>query len=185
MINYPLTIAAQYANSPTIVQLIDNVNQWIDPSWNFTQFYEKIWNIATADTYGLDLLGRIIGVSRRFITISQEGFFGFSGHDPDYQPFNQAPFFNGTGDNSQDLDNDAYRIVLMAKAFVNISDTSIPNLNKALILLFTGRGRCYVQEIGTMAISYTFEFSVSQLDREIIKQVMPHPAGVSVVITEV
>lgn len=185
MINYQQTIINQYANSPSILQLIDNVNQWIDQYPNFQKFYERIWNIDMADTYGLDVWGRILGISRRFITISEGAFFGFSGNDPDYQPFNQAPFYNSIGDVSTSLNNDDFRRVLLTKAFINISPVTAQNINRALNMLFVGRGVCYVVDLGNMAIQYTFEFALSNLDRAILTQIMPSPCGVAVSINEV
>lgn len=185
MNNVELTIISQYANAPTLRQMIDNMNQWLDPSDNFANFQKYIWDITTATTYGLDLWGRILGVSRRFITISSGAYFGFSGHEPDYQPFNQAPFYNGVGDASENLSNDAFRVVLLAKALINISDTSVLSLNKVLNVLFAGRGKCYVEDFGNMSMGYTFEFNITNLDRAIINQILPHPAGVSVTITEI
>jgi len=186
MRDYPQTIISQYANSPTILQMIDNTNQWIDPSANFQTFYETIWNIGTAGTFGLDLWGRILGVSRRFFVIRPGEYLGFSGNDPDYQPFDQAPFYNGSSDSDAvSLDNDTYRNVLMTKALINISSTSIPSLNRIVTMLFTGRGKCYVSNLGGMGMSYTFEFVLTALDRAIIKQLLPAPVGVNVTIVEV
>lgn len=186
MRNVNLTIISQFANSPTIRQMIDNTNQWIDPARNFQEFYEKIWNIETAETFGLDLWGRILGVSRRFYVIQSGEYFGFSGNDPDYQPFSQAPFYNGSSDSDAvNLDNDTYRNLLMTKALINISNTSIPSLNRIVSKLFTGRGKCYVADVGSMSFSYTFEFVLTRLDRAIIKQILPSPVGVSVAITEI
>ena len=186
MRDYPQTIISQYANSPTILQMIDNTNQWIDPSANFQTFYETIWNISTAGTFGLDLWGRILGVSRRFFVIQPGEYLGFSGNDPDYQPFDQAPFYNGSSDSDAvSLDNDTYRNVLMTKALINISSTSIPSLNRIVTMLFAGRGKCYVSNLGGMGMSYTFEFVLTALDRAIIKQLLPAPVGVNVTIVEV
>ncbi len=166
--------------------MIDNTNQWIDPSANFQTFYETIWNIGTAGTFGLDLWGRILGVSRRFFVIRPGEYLGFSGNDPDYQPFDQAPFYNGSSDSDAvSLDNDTYRNVLMTKALINISSTSIPSLNRIVTMLFTGRGKCYVSNLGGMGMSYTFEFVLTALDRAIIKQLLPAPVGVNVTIVEV
>lgn len=186
MNDYKQTIISQYANSPTMLQMMDNTNQWIDPQYFFTQFVEKIWDIDTALTFGLDLWGRILGISRRFYVIRTGQYLGFSGNDPDYQPFNQAPFYNGSSDaDAVDLDNDTYRNVLLTKALINISNTSIVSLNAIVSRLFIGRGKCYVADVGSMAFTYTFEFTLTALDRAIINQLLPFPTGVNVSIAEV
>ena len=63
MINYQQTIISQYVQSPTILQMLDNVNQWISPDVDFYNFQNWIWNIDTARGFGLDILGRILGIT--------------------------------------------------------------------------------------------------------------------------
>ncbi len=42
--------------SPTIVL--------IDPTADLNAFYDLVWNVATAQGWGLDVWGRIVGVTR-------------------------------------------------------------------------------------------------------------------------
>src|SRR5450631_2175833 len=58
------TIISQYANSPTLVQMIESMAQYFDPTANLVNFYNNVWNIDSAVGFGLDIWGRIIGVSR-------------------------------------------------------------------------------------------------------------------------
>ena len=86
-----------------------------------------IWNIQTADTYGLDVWGKIVVVSRQLTVTENKIYFGFNeaSSDPilvdDPQPFNQAPFYSGELLTSTvTLTNDAYRKLIMMKAAANI-----------------------------------------------------------------
>lgn len=184
MINYQQTIISQYAQSPTIVQMIDNVNQWIDPNFDFYNFTNWVLNIDTARGFGLDILGRILGVSRRFFVVNLDNYFGFSGTEA--QPFNQAPFYNGGSDaDAVVLNDEDYRRVLLTKAFINIKPINALNINKALTMLFVGRGKCYVVDNQDMTITYTFEFVLTLLDRAILRDLMPQIAGVDAAISEI
>jgi hypothetical protein len=184
MINYQQTAISQYAQSPTILQLLDNANQWIDPYFDFYNFENWIWNIDTARGFGLDILGRILGITRRFFVINFDNYFGFSGTGA--QPFNQAPFYNGASDaDSVILNDEDYRRILLTKAFLNISPITALNINYALTMLFVGRGKCYVVDNQDMTVTYTFEFVLSGLDKAIINTLMPQIAGVSVTINEI
>ena len=58
------TILSQYDDSPTLLSMIESFNDAIDPTANITAFYENIWNVNTANGYGLDVWGQIVGVSR-------------------------------------------------------------------------------------------------------------------------
>lgn len=140
------TILAQYANSPRLLQLIQNFSQYVDQTANMDNFFDLIWNIDTAVGYGLDVWGRIIGVSRT-LKVGTAQYFGFEEALPGSQPWNQGTWYAGSPVTQNfNLTDDAYRTLLFAKALFNICDGSIPAINQLLLNLFPGRGNCYVQE---------------------------------------
>ena len=71
------TIASQYANSPILTQIITDITGYIDPTRNLNSFYDLIWNVDTAQGYGLDVWGRIVGVNRN-VEVAISEWFGFS-----------------------------------------------------------------------------------------------------------
>jgi len=77
MINVEQTIISQYANSPTIVKLIQNMNEYIDPRADLDNFYNFVWNVDTAQGFGLDIWGRIVNISRELSVPTPEDYFGF------------------------------------------------------------------------------------------------------------
>jgi len=181
------TVISQYANSPTILALIENFAAYFDPVPNMTSFYNVMWNILTAEGFGLDIWGRILGVSRYLrLPNPPTGYFGFydGGYD-DTQPFNVAPFYGGTGSTeTYELSDEAYLPLLMAKAFANICQTTIPVMNQLLQLLFPGAGNSYVVDLGNMQMQYVFDWQLSPTQYAIVLNsgVLPHPTGVSVAI---
>ena len=54
------TIASQYANSPRLMLIIQELHNAIDPTKNIQDFYRIIWNLETAQGVGLDKWGRIV-----------------------------------------------------------------------------------------------------------------------------
>jgi len=173
------TVLSQYQNSPVLLELIRDFNEWIDPAQDFQRFYDDIWNIHTAQGYGLDVWGRIVGVSR-YLTLTSTKAFGFA-HG--FYPFNEAPFFNGTGSHLNfALSDEPYRLLILVKAMANITSCTIPALNKLISYLFKSRGKCYVRDLGGMAMAYEFEFALTQVEFAILSDsgVIPRPAGVSV-----
>ena len=185
MLAYEETIISQYANSPTLSQLIDNLNGYIDPRADLIAFYNNVWNIDTAVGFGLDIWGRIVGVSRVLPIPGTAGSFGFDNSDvpPDWENFGGGPFFAGqatTGGYS--LNDNSYRTLILTKALANIVATTAPALNALIQNLFPGRGRCYTLDLGNMAMRYVFEFSLSSIEYAILAYsgVLPHPAGVLV-----
>lgn len=193
MENFEQTILSQYANSPTIVQLITNMNAYIDPKTNIDNFYNLMWNIDTAVGYGLDVWGRIVGVGR-VLQISTTDYFGFTGSSgASGLEFNQAPFYAGqpTTGNYSLLDG-AYRTLILAKALANISDASIPSINQILINLFgpTGllpvAGNSYVTDGLDMTMTYTFGSALDPVQTAIVFQsgVLPKPCGVLATVVQ-
>src|SRR3546814_6635908 len=89
------TIISQYANSPTLVSLIQNMNQYIDQRTNFAAFYDFVWNVDTAQGFGLDIWGKIVGVGRELQINEPVLYFGFDDGLQDYSPFDEAPFYDG------------------------------------------------------------------------------------------
>ncbi len=142
------TIISEYANSPTLVQMIDSLHQQITPSGNFQMFYDYIWNIDTAQGFGLDILGLIINLPRQLII---PAIFGF--------PLPAGPY---------SMTDDQYRRALMFKAMSNIIDSSAFAINSELRLLADGRGNAFVEVIGTMAIQYTFYFPLEPFEHAIM-----------------
>lgn len=182
------TVISQYANSPILLKLIENFATYIDPTRNLDEFFRLLWNVDTAAGYGLDVWGRIVGVSRvLFVPITGGEFFGFD-EATDAFPFGQAPFFAAGGALTENftLSDEAYRRLIFAKALANISDGSIPSINQILINLFSEYGNCYVVDNLDMTLTYTFGSELSPVDFAIVTQsgVLPRPAGVAASIVQ-
>jgi Protein of unknown function (DUF2612) len=179
------TIIGQYANSPIITQLVQNFATYIDPTQNLDAFFDLIWNVDTAQGAGLDIWGRIVGVTRT-LTIQSTRYLGFHSQGITVDPFNQSPWYSGVPSTSNFnlLDKDFRRLIL-TKAFVNICNGSIQSINQALISLFPGRGNCHVQDDGGMHMTYVFPFVLTPVEQSIVQNsgVLPQPTGVTVVLS--
>lgn len=196
--DFEATIISQYANSPTILQLASNMNEYVDQSANFANFFNYVWNVDTAQGFGLDIWGVIVGVSRLLQipnTTDYVGFYQPSESQPaqDWQPMGSdqppQPAVGGqmyTGYNATDsylLPDNAYRQLILAKAFANIAATTAPALNQILQNLY-GPGAAFVLNDGPMAISYNLTFTPTAIQLAILEQsgVIPTPPGVAVTI---
>jgi len=180
MENVEQTIISQYANSATIVQLIQSMNGYIDPATDFAAFYDYVWNVETAQGFGLDILGRIVNIGRQLTIPANIKYFGFN-EGIDYLPFDQAPFYNGVPESDvYTLADDAYRTLILMKALLNISNSSAPSINRLLQNMFKGRGRCYVTDVGNMRIRFVFEFALLPYEVAILTKstAVPRPAAV-------
>ncbi len=190
LFDFEATVISQYANSPTILQLIDSMNQYIDQTTNFANFYNFLWNVDTAVGFGLDVWGVIVNVSRLLqipTTARYVGFQNTSGPAWDEEPFSaKGSFFTGhNATQSYLLDDDSYRRLILTKALANIVNTTAPALNQLLQKLFPGRGNPFVANDGGMHITYTFDFALTPVELAILQQsgAVPSPVGVTVAIS--
>lgn len=178
------TVLSQYSCAPTLNALIEAWNQTLDPTCLIETWFTNIWNLDTAQGYGLDVWGRIVGVER-VLTLSTDSFFGFAEpQDLTLQPFNAAPWYSGTQTTSNyRLSDEAFRQLINAKALANITDGSITSLNAILMTLFAGQGDVWVADTGTMTLTYTFNFAPSAVQVSLIQSsgVLMRPAGVRVI----
>jgi len=178
------TIISQYATSPRLTQWIDSLNDCLDQRANLDAFYRLIWNVDSAQGYGLDVWGRIVGVGR-VINIATPGRdLGFAGTQGSgvTTGFDVGKFYSGQNLTTNFvLTDEAYRNLILAKAAANITNCSIPAINQILQLMFPNRGVCYVQDNLNMTLTYVFHFPLQTYEVSIVTAsgVLPRPAGVA------
>jgi hypothetical protein len=180
------TIMSQYADSPILLGLITSFNAAMDQTQNIETLYDMLWNIASATGYGLDVWGRIVGVSRALSFPGGTPYLGFN-EPGGWTGFGQGILFSGGGTTTNyNLSDSDYRRLIMAKAAGNISSGSIPAINAILLALFPLRGNCYVVDGLNMSLTYTFQFPLSIIEQAIIVQtgVLPNPCGVVINISQ-
>ena len=121
-------------------------------------FYNDIFNIQTANTYGLDVWGERLNISRRLKV-------------------------NGE---TVELKDKYYRFLLLVKAMSNISNCTVPNLEEILNFLFQDRGQVFVFDTGIMTMKYTFDFFLDEVEKAILglPGIPPRPTGVGLTIVE-
>lgn len=159
MINVTRTIISQYRHSPNIIALINSFNRLFDPRADFETFVREIWDLRSAGTWGLDNWGRILNISRT------------------YQLDDGAIYV---------LDDNQYRTLLFLKAAANITDCSVPDINRILQALFSDRGVPYIIEADTLYMRFVFPFALEEWERILLRQesLVPRPATVGFEILE-
>lgn len=178
-------VLSQYANSPVLMALVEALSEANDRAIDFDAFYDTVWNIETAVGFGLDIWGRIVGVTRA-LAISDAAYLGFS-DSSEAVPFGSGIFY-GAGSLTPNfrMTDEAFRRVILAKAALNITDGSIPAINAILRALFPGYGNVYVRDNADMTMTFVFGARLSKVDYAIVSQsgVLPRPVGVSVTVEQ-
>ena len=183
------TISSQYANSPRLMLIIQELHNAIDPTKNIQDFYRIMWNLETAQGVGLDIWGRIVGIGRNVpLQNPEEESFGFrtSSPEPKFTPFNVAPFRSDSGGfSAYALPDNLYRKLIFAKALANIILATAPNINKLLKILLETPSVYLLT--GIMQAKYQFQGRLSAFDRMIVFRLglLPEPCGVAVEYEEI
>ena len=155
MENYLDTVLSQYTNSPILLKLIGEINAAIDPATDITAFYDLVWNVDTAQGYGLDVWGRIVGVPRQ-LTVPGGKTFGYDeAGKTSVDPFGQSAFFGGSpATQNYTMDDTTFRSIVLLKALMNLSHVTVRMYNSLLMTLFPGRGNAYVSDYGATDKQY-------------------------------
>lgn len=182
------TLLRQYGDATCLQNMVELEWQSISANSFIDDFYTNIWDITTANSYGLDIWGKIIDLSRTMQYTARGVYFGFkesqlsdsTANDP--QPWNTYPFYSRNYSNTTGtviLSDTLFRKALMMKAFHNITDMTIPSMNAALVSLFGDSGNAWVGRDGGNAMSYRFDFTPSTQELALIQnsKILPVPAG--------
>ena len=172
----------QYAASPRLRQIISYNTEYFKTEW-VEDFYNIVWNIDTAQGFGLDIWGRIVGLENgRYLRIEVGDYFGFntSNGNQSWQTFGFGTLYPGSPETDVfELADPAFRVLIKTKALANIVDTTMPSLNRSLKQLFPDRGRCWVNDLQNMGIRYVFEFPLEPWELSVItRDTLPRPGGV-------
>ena len=173
------TIQSQYAASPRLLALLVAKAALADPGKDLMRWYMGIFNPKTAQSVGLDIWGRIVGVPRT-IDVEDKRWFGFK--QGRLEPFDQGVFWKGEkAYTAYDMDDEAYRTLIFWKAAANIASAEAPALNLLLQRLFPDK-TCYVIELAPMHIRVVTRVGLSPIHEAIFRKygLMAKGAGVGV-----
>lgn len=165
LIEREASVQSQYSASPRILDLIYDFRDNINPAPDMALFYEKLFDLESAEGWGLDNWGRILGIGRHLEIVPDE-VFGYDGSE--LQPFNQGPFYSPASTDYYALGDEAYRRLLWFKAMANISPCDAATVNKHLNWLY-GDKAAYIIDNQDMTIRAVFEFYLSQYEAAIFR----------------
>lgn len=197
-----ITVIAQYANSPNLLNLIEVFSQNIRVCGFFNDFYKNIWDLETANGAGLNIWGIIVGVNRTVKTFT--GFFW--GYNEETlmlaRPYHDETEYNdtliddadkrlaiGTFRDFQEIEgeitfnDESFKKLIYAKAHANISNYTASDINMILMLLFGDKDKgheLYVQDNQDMTMTIIFNWLPNTDETAIILNagILFKPAGV-------
>ena len=184
MIDIDDTIIRQYFTSPRMRRILENFRDNLDATPFYDMLLDRIIDPRTAVSWGLDIWGRIVGVSR-YLDVGTDKFIGFEeAKDITTDTFGYAIWYNGfdASGTALYLTDDMYRKLIFAKAWANISDTSIASINGCLQMLFSDSGLIFAKDNFDRTITIIMDFTPDPSQIAIITKanVIPIAAGVSI-----
>ena len=178
--NIDAVIQSQYGDSPHIKGVIRGYYDYISPQKDIDIIYDKMINIYTAEGYGLDVWGRIVGISREYVAVDEQyNYLGFDNRPYNMdriETFNNAPFYKIVNGKIK-LEDNAYRTYILIKALINISNVSLNSLNFIFSQLFPDTD-IKVLHSNTMTLRLLVIGAMSQAQIGAIKNIEWLPAGV-------
>ena len=146
-VNLMRAILWQYENAPKVKTLAQGVQDWTNENHSafWQQWFNDVFNLRTANDFGLSVWSRILDVP---LTIRREkrtqSLFGFGLESDGKMNFGRGNFGRAnTGDYA--VTTEQARKILLLRWFQLTSKPTVPNINKALEIVF-GAGIAYVQD---------------------------------------
>lgn len=179
-LNIPDRIYAQYRNKPKAVQWYQITRRLANQLGNAAVAVRIMYDIDTAVGEQLDILGRIVVVSRSFLGHQPLEVFQFA--EPDGAEFgDDAAVFSATNvDVDQQMSDDLYRLVIKSKIIKNNSDASIESLLYGMNFLLPNAQILRVTDNEDMSFSVELYGNISNLERWALlnSTLVPKPQGV-------
>lgn len=151
----------QYNNSPNINKYTELKQNWYTE--NQTKFWQdwvkNVLTLSTANDYGLAIWGNLLQVPRTWKI---------------------------NGENIT-LDTKMYKTLLIARLRLLRTRGTVEEINSLLNFLFADSGKAWVEDNQDMTITYRFNFSLTELQLEILRNLtlLPRPAGVEMEVIAV
>ncbi len=170
----------QYQNAKNIKSILQSKQNWYDTNQTqfWTDWYTNVFNLATANSFGLSVWSIILGQPIVFNNAADPSKIPWGFGTPNVN-FTQGNFAGGAG-GSYVLPMAAARILLQLRAFQLVSSGTVPEVNRMLAVVFKDYGAAWLIDNHDMTQTYMFNFPLTADMVYIFNNidVLPRPAGV-------
>jgi hypothetical protein len=173
----------QHDNAEALKTLLERKQDWYNVNQRdfWSNWYTDVFNIDTANSFGLAVWARILGIALAVeveSSIAKEAF----GFGTNHKNFENGNFARATA-GEQSLTVEQRRLVIKLRYFQLTSRGAVPETNEFLAALFGDQGRVFVIDSLDMTFAtYFFNFTPDSDLRFILEKydLLPRPAGVGV-----
>lgn len=182
-VNLLAAILWQYEDADKLKALAYAKQAWTEEYqtnfWN--NWYRDVFNIDTANSFGLSIWGRILNISLGVEVAPQNKVaFGFGAK---HKNFDAPSNFGVDSSRTQALSLEQQRLVIRLRYFQLTSRGTVPEINAFLAEIFSDQGKVFVVDPLNMSFAiYQFNFTPDSQLRFILDEydLLPRPAGVGV-----
>lgn len=180
-VNLLQAILWQYEDAEKLLSIARAKQAWIEKNQTefWSSWYRDVFNIETANAFGLSVWGRILNIKMQVIETPQPAKVPFG-----FGPFN-ANFNNGNfgvlSDQSIGLTVEQQRTIVRMRYFQLTSRCTTPEINDFLKGLFGDQGTVYVIDSYDMSlVTFLFTFTPDSHLQFILENydLLPRPAAV-------
>ncbi len=171
----------QHDNATALRSLIESKQDWYNTNQAtfWANWYRDVFNIDTANDFGLAVWGRILNVGLGLQVDSTIGIphFGFGIYHRNFENGNFARATSG----EQALSTDQKRLIIRLRYYQLISRGTVVEINEAMARIFGDLGQVFVRDPLDMSkITYVFKFTPSSRVRLILDRMnlLPRPSGI-------
>lgn len=172
----------QYEDAGKLQSLVHAKQSWVNANHSgfWSEWYRDVFNIDTANRFGLAVWGRILNISLGVDQAPQpvKISFGFGA--------NHANFNNGNfgvlSTSTQSLTLEQQRMLIRMRYFQITCRPTVPEINEFLAYLFEDDGPAYVVDNQDMTMTYVFGFAPSSELQYILENFdfLPKPSAVRI-----
>lgn len=173
----------QHDNAEKLKSLIAAKQAWNQENQSdfWESWYRDVFNIDTANTFGLSVWSRILGLPLQVKIAGDKGKAAF-GFGMSHQNFGNGNFARAD-DGEQSISESQVRLALKMRYFQLTCRGSVAEINEWLHALFGSEGQVFVADRGNMGLAtYFFNFAPTSQLKFILEKydLLPRPAGVGV-----
>lgn len=182
-VNLMQAILWQYEDAEKLKAIARAKQEWTNHNQSefWSSWYRDVFNIDTANSFGLAVWGRILNIALGVDVAPQVGKRAF-GFGSNHANFNQGNF-GTTTDETIGLTVDQQRTVIRLRYFQLTSRCTIPEVNEFLAKLFAAEGNVFVIDPYDMSfVTFVFTFTPNSQLQFILEKydLLPRPAAVGV-----
>jgi Protein of unknown function (DUF2612) len=180
----------QYKGKARAVQTAQLFDSLVEPTWNGLASLTETYDIDNATGVSLDIIGRIVGISRVLSASTPRNFFGFESN-PYAGPFTRGQRlggkwyrYGGAIADSSLANDDEMRTLIRLKVIKNYQSGTIPNLMQALQVLLGGSFANAIDNLDMTVTIFAIKSRVTPFVQFVFDKMdlLPRASGVQLLI---